>query len=84
MNQSMFKPYHLFLSKLNNTMLKDTTNILRYIKIIKYNTIVELPIVKSNLTFSRFTGKKLCVDYFGRVSVNCFPTRNSYLIDYPN
>ena len=59
------------LFNVNNTMLKDTTNILRYIKIIKYNKIVKLPIVKSNLTFSHFTGKKLCVDYFGCVAVNC-------------
>ena len=84
MNQSMFKPYHLFLSKLNNTLLKDTTNILRcYIKIIKYNMIVELPIVKSNLTFSRFTGKTLCVDYFGCVFVNCFPNSKFIFVWLP-
>ena len=84
MNQSMFKPYHLFLSKLNNTLLKDTTNILRcYIKIIKYNMIVELPIVKSNLAFSRFTGKTLCVDYFGCVFVNCFPNSKFIFVWLP-
>ena len=62
-------------------MLKDTTNILRYIKIIKYDTIVKLPIVKSNLTISHFLGKKLCVDYFGCVSVNCFPN-SKFIFDW--